>query len=372
MTDPRSNGAAAVQGRGTAGRVTRFIALNLATWAAIAFVFAIQASSRSSWRQPFDSALGHTLLGFSPYALLTPVVALIALRYRFLPGKRGSSVMVHAGALVAFVFVAGALMGFVEWLPSGPRDEQTPGHAAWNAIFQYMGFHAVIYGLIASAFLVWAYSRQWQERSVAAAQLQAELAEARLHAVTSQIQPHFLFNTLNAIAALIREEPAKAERLVMRLSDLLRQALRNTEQSEVPLENELAFVEKYAEVQETRFGPRLHVTFDVGADVLDAKVPPLILQPIVENAFRHGVGPRAGAGSILVSARRDGERLRLQVSDDGSGVPAQVTDGVGLRTTRARLRQLYGEDFQFVLARIPEGGTLCSIVLPLRENGNGA
>ena len=353
-----------------ARRVAKFAAYNVLVWGGIAFLFAIQASSRIGWSQPFGSSLLITLLGFAPYALLTPIVARIASKFPFTPESRLPSTIAHISTALWFVLITGLLMGGVDWIAG--RTNDTLVASMLLGVFQYIAIDAVIYGLIATFFLMLAYARQWQEHSVAAAVLHSELAEARLNALTSRLQPHFLFNTLNAIAALVREEPRRAERLLARLSDLLRQALRDAEQSEVTLENELSFVEKYAEVQETRFGPRLNVAFDIDPEVLSAKVPPLLLQPIVENAFRHGLAPRSGTGSIWVRAEEQEDRLHLSVTDDGIGLPpAGVQDGVGLRTTRARLRQLYGEDFQFALTAPANGsgGALCTIVLPLRRHG---
>jgi two-component system LytT family sensor kinase len=348
-------------------RVAKFAGFNLLAWGGIAFLFAIQASSRLGWSQPFSRSLLNALLGFAPYALLTPIVARVASKFSFTPESRFPSTIAHGVSALWFVLITGLIMGAVDW--SAGHLEGTLLASMFLGVFQYIAINAVIYGLIATFFLVRAYARHVQEHSIAAAVLHSELAEARLNALTSRLQPHFLFNTLNAIAALVREDPRRAERLLARLSDLLRHALRDAEQSEVTLENELSFVEKYAEVQETRFGPRLNVAFDIDPDVLSAKVPPLLLQPIVENAFRHGLAPRSGSGSIWVRAQEQEDRLLLSVTDDGIGLPpAGVQDGVGLRTTRARLRQLYGEDFQFDLTGPARGGALCTIILPLRRH----
>ena len=351
-------------------RLAKFAGYNLLVWGGIALLFTIQASSRIGWSDAFGRSLLITLLGFAPYALLTPIVARIASKFPFTPESRLPSTIAHVSTALWFVLITGLLMGAIDWIAG--RTDDTLVSSMLLGVFQYIAIDALIYGLIATFFLMLGYARQWQEHSVAAAVLRSELAEARLNALTSRLQPHFLFNTLNAIAALVRDEPRRAERLLARLSDLLRQALRDAEQSEVTLENELSFVEKYAEVQETRFGPRLNVAFDIDPDVLSAKVPPLLLQPIVENAFRHGLAPRSGTGSIRVRAEEQQDRLHLSVIDDGIGLPPSgVQDGVGLRTTRARLRQLYGEDFHFALTAPANGGVgaHCTIVLPLRRHG---
>jgi len=350
----------------------RFAAFNVSFWTAIAFLFAVQASARGA-PGPFSRSLATSLTSFAPCALLTPFIAWLAQRYRLLPGERRASLLAHAGGVLAFVIVGGAMMGAFESLL--PWGESLPiARAATVAIGRYVAFDVLIYCMVAPAVLPLAYARDAYERSVTTASLEGQLAQARLRALSHQLQPHFLFNTLNAIAALVREDPPQAERLLARLSDLLRQALRDNDTLDTTLEDELTFLEKYLEVQEARFGPRLSVTFHVDPTLLDVEVPRLILQPLVENAILHGVAPRSGSGSVNVEARRAGDDMRLSVRDNGPGIPSSgLREGIGLRTTRARLAQVYGDQHRLEIVNQPEGGASCTLVLPLRrgKNGNG-
>jgi two-component system LytT family sensor kinase len=352
---------------------TPFIALESAFWALVAVLFAVQATTRRD--VGLVTAFGQSFVSFVPCILLTPVIALLAVRHRFPTPTDAASWLAHGLGLLGFLTIGGGMMGLFDWLV-WPEGTSSAFASMGSAMIRYLAFDTMIYALVVMAALAWLYAREAQERTLAAATLQGQLVEARLHALTAQLQPHFLFNTLNAISALVRENPGQAERLLARLSELLRQTLREGTQPETTLESELAFLEKYVEVQETRFGPRLAVTFEVDPEVLDARVPRLLLQPIVENAIRHGIAPRSGPGAVHVGAARHGNEIRLTVRDDGVGMPnarngAELREGIGLRTTRARLRAMYGDAHGFALDANPEGGTTCTLTLPLRRATNG-
>jgi len=239
--------------------------------------------------------------------------------------------------------------------------------ATWGTV-RYLGPNLLLYLLIVAVAESAAHAWESRRRAIAAATYARQLAEARLHVLSAQLQPHFLFNTLHAVSALVWEDPARADRLLARLSELLRITLRSGSKVETTLTEEVALLQRYAEIQETRYGERLRVLFEVGADVGDALVPRLILQPLVENAIRHGITRRIAPGLVEVRAWRVEGRLHLTVRDDGvglcSGTP--VREGVGLSITRARLRQLYGAEQRFALAPAPEGGAVCTLSFPLR------
>ena len=351
----------------------RFWALNAGSWMAIALLFAVQNSSRSGLTLPSLQTVVTSLVSFVPCVLLTPAVFAVADQFRFAAGDRVRSLAAHGVALAAYHVIGAGMMGALAWLlPWTARGGSIWGHAT-DAMGWFIAYNVLAYILVAAGALALLYSKEARERTLTAVKLEGQLAEARLHALSSQLQPHFLFNTLNAISALVREDPATAERLLASLSDLLRQALRDGAQPQTSLESELAFLEKYVEVQEARFGDRLTVTFDVDSDVLDARVPNLILQPLVENAIRHGIAPRGGPGSVRIAARRSGDQVTLSVSDDGLGIPrGHIKEGIGLRNTRARLRELYGDRQALVLANQPNGGTLCELQLPLHRVTAGA
>ena len=182
-----------------------------------------------------------------------------------------------------------------------------------------------------------------------------------------QLQPHFLFNTLNAVAELVHTDPNAADQMITRLGRLLRLSLDQAGHQVVPLRQEIDFVKAYVEIEQVRFQDRLQVTWEIAPDTLDAAVPTLLWQPVLENAIRHGVGPTAGNGRIVISSRREGDELVLEVRDNGRGLPAAgtaVREGVGLRNLKTRIEQLYGRGAQFVLRARPGGGTVASLRLP--------
>ena len=222
--------------------------------------------------------------------------------------------------------------------------------------------------VVAHAFY---YARELRSRERKASLLETRLAQARLDVLRMQIHPHFLFNTLNSIATLMHRDVAAAERMLVQLADLLRDSLARGDAQTVSLARELEFLDKYIEIEMTRFGERLSVVRNVDPVALDAEVPSLLLQPLVENALRHGLAMKPGPGRLTLSAARDGSALEIRVRDDGAGLPkgAPIPEsGVGLGTTRARLEEMYGPEHSFV-ARMPEDGGFEVVVrFPFRPN----
>ena len=221
--------------------------------------------------------------------------------------------------------------------------------------------------LIAQA--VW-YARQSRERAFRAIELEAQLAKARLQTLKSQLQPHFLFNTLHSISALMLTDVQAADKMMTRLSDLLRMSLENSGVQETTLSRELEFVSGYLEIEKVRFEERLDVVFDIAPEALDARVPHLLLQPLVENSVRHGISRHATPGEIVIGARHDGDSLYLRVTDNGPGLREsthpQNKSGLGLITTRERLRTLYGDAQRFEIRSLPGGGVEVSVQLPFQ------
>ncbi len=226
-----------------------------------------------------------------------------------------------------------------------------------------------VYWVSVSIASAWRLRQQAAERDRRALELTASLSQAKLEALRLQLQPHFLFNTLNAMATLVHRDPAAADEMITNLGDLLRLVLEAT-QTEVPLRRELELVDRYLAIERVRLGERLRVERVIAPGVLDAAVPPLMLQTLVENAVRHGIEPRRASGTVAVRAERVGDRLRLSVADDGVGLPAADTRserrGVGLANTEARLHELHGAAARLVLLAPPEGGTRVEIELPWR------
>jgi LytS/YehU family sensor histidine kinase len=225
----------------------------------------------------------------------------------------------------------------------------------------------LVYWLVVGTAHAVGYYTRGHETQVLAARLQSQLATARLDVLRGQLHPHFLFNTLNDIAELIHEDPERADGMLMTLSDLLRASLAQTNQRDVSLQQELALLTRYLDISRMRFRDRLSIDVDVPATVHDAMVPSLILQPIVENAIRHGVARLGGGGHVWISAHRIGDRLRLEVRDNGPGPSANAdVEGIGLRTTRERLREQFADAARFELAHRSDGGAIASIEIPFR------
>jgi two-component system LytT family sensor kinase len=236
-----------------------------------------------------------------------------------------------------------------------------------NFANESMAFWAVI-GIV-HAF---EFNRRYREREVAAADLRARLSEAQLEALRSQIHPHFLFNTLHAISTLMHRDVEAADTMLTRLSDLLRLTMQHRDQNEISLRDELALVDQYIEIMRVRFGDRLSVRRVIHPDTLDALVPQFILQPLLENAFDHGIAKTAGPGTIEISALTVDGRLELSISDNGfnrnrSGQRVKK-NGMGLANTRRRLEQLYGSAQSISLERLPERGTRVVVAIPLHTS----
>lgn len=238
-----------------------------------------------------------------------------------------------------------------------------------QAAQQQFDFEWLVYWAVLGSGYFLEYYRRYRERDLAAAQLQHQLAEAQLRALKMQLHPHFLFNTLNTIATLVRKHDNDAAVQVLAgLGDLLRHTLEQVDKQEVPLKDELDFIERYLAIEQVRFRDRLTVRMQIAPDTLAAAVPSLILQPLVENAVRHGFAQSTKSGLIEISATRAGEMLLLQIRDDGRGLPPDIVEGVGLRNTRARLQQLYGDAHRFLLRN--GNGLTVELAIPFRRTAS--
>ncbi len=214
-----------------------------------------------------------------------------------------------------------------------------------------MGFSVVV--LI---FNAWSYAQEMQQRVVSEERLRARLAQAELQALKMQLHPHFLFNTLNAIYNLAPDNSRKAQLMISRLSNLLRLSLDHVSSNTVTLQQELEFLDCYLDIEKTRFEERLTVIEEIDSEALDASVPNLLLQPLAENAIRHGIAKKASGGSVAIRAAKLGERLTITITDDGrSSAPAEKANGIGLSNTRARLTQLFGTDYIFEVQPTADG-----------------
>jgi two-component system LytT family sensor kinase len=223
-----------------------------------------------------------------------------------------------------------------------------------------------VYWLLAAGIYALRIAQQARERERRALKLEAQLSEARLLALRAQLEPHFLFNALNTIAVLMREDVDAADRVLALLSRLLRRVLDAASAPEVQLRQEVEFLEAYLAIEQARFPHRLSFHVDVDPQLLDARVPSLILQPLVENAVRHGVAARTAAGRIEVAASREDEMLLVTVRDDGPGMADDAQEGIGLSNTRSRLELLYGKRHSFRLDRAEGGGLQIALAIPLQ------
>jgi sensor histidine kinase YesM len=346
-------------------------AIIFGAWTVFGLVLAHQIHMQSLVRDdPLAMSIVIRLAALEAYqwAVATLAIFWLARRLSLERGRVLQRIAIHLLAAVtlwlarsAFVF---GLSRQVDWLRVRSFTRQL-----WATSSQTFLYYALLVG-IAHAVL---YYARYRERERAAERLAAGLTEARLQALKMQLQPHFLFNTLNAISALIPADAKPARRMVARLGDLLRISLEHEETQEVTLREELAFLEPYLEIEQARLENRLTVVMNIAPDTLDARVPHLILQPLVENAIRHGIAPRIEPGTVEISsASGDGGRvLHLQVRDDGSGVDLDKRDttrkGVGLTNIQSRLEQLYQGNHSFALENHRGGGVVVKISFPLRR-----
>ena len=311
--------------------------------------------------------------------LLALAVLWFAGKNRLEPGHVKRWVLVHFAAAILLSLIYAFSTA---WLVAGERSVMHPteiltfSYLIKKMAIEYAVLNLIIYWLVVFGHAGWLYYQRFRERELETAQLQRELVEARLEALRMQLNPHFLFNTLHAISALIHEQPDAADRVVARLSELLRLSLDASKPQEVVLTEELAFLEGYLEIEQIRFGERLQITREIEAQTRPALVPFLLLQPLVENAIRHGIEPRDESGRLAICARRLNGKLEVRISDDGPGLPAPgtkpVREGIGLSNTRSRLQHLYGSDFTFELADLPQGGLEARILLPFRTNAQAS
>ncbi len=335
-------------------------------WTALALVFASQSyiygivtGVDKDWSRVF----WWTLADWYLWAALSPAIFWLARRFRFDRDVWKEALAVHITAAVVFSFAHVFLQAVVQCLTVW-------SHVGGDSMFGVVGFlltkkihlnlltYAAIVGVSHAAF----YYRRYHERG-------GQLARARLQTLQMQLQPHFLFNTLNTVSELVHRDAKAADRTIARLGDLLRLALETENSPEVSLRRELEFSQKYLEIEKTRFHDRLTVDYRIAPDALDACLPSMILQPILENAVRHGIASRPGAGRINVRAERLDGILRIVVADDGGGITkddGNLREGIGLSNTRARLSQLYGKRQKLILRDSAENGLEVVLEIPYR------
>jgi hypothetical protein len=319
-----------------------------------------------SWNMTFNQWL--------PWMVTSPLIIWLVFRFPIERNKWKSRVLIHAvacGLEVLICVVAG------DYLIQPPHDQSQHdrGHQGGHMhgpppLWVRCQFNFPVYLVIASLAHSFVYFRRAQQRDRRALELETNLAQARLQALRTQLHPHFLFNTLNAISTLVHTAPNLADDMIGNLSTLLRLSLDSATEQEVPLGRELDFLDRYLDIEQIRFGKRLQIEKNIAAESRAAMVPTFILQPLVENAIRHGIEPQVSPGVIKIEARRDGEILRVTISDTGVGLPelagaeTNLTEGIGLSNTRARLQSLYPARHRFSLRNAEAGGCVAELEIP--------
>ena len=308
--------------------------------------------------------------GWVIWAVLTPPLAWLVRRFaveRYGLPRVGA---LHVVACTVFLFFQEGYLAVLSRFIGPYNMRQMSFGAAWMHSVQTSAFlDTMVYVMTVGVLLAIDLRRKLRAQELTGARLQAELAKAELDALRVQLHPHFLFNTLNAISMLVRKgEGDTAVRMIAGLSDLLRLALATAGQQEVPLRQEIDFLERYLCLQQIRFPDRLQFRMEIDPDTLEARVPSLVLQPLAENAVRHGIAPSIAGGSVEVAAMREGEELVLRVRDTGVGLGpgSESPGGVGLRNVRARLQHLYPGQHRFRVSNRVEGGVESLLAIPFR------
>jgi two-component system LytT family sensor kinase len=378
--DSRGNGGAGSRARNVTrwlaifGVCTLFLLLNSATvWYSVRAGFWPNAQPMQ-WR----TLLLEQLTVWYPVALLAPACLWLAARFRLERERWLPTLAIHLGSNLAFhvclVLISLPLSQLIWREPIfSLRFLQT----LHQRLIGRLPVDVIIYWMIVGAGYAFEYYRRFREQQLQSArlelratQLETQLVQAQLQALKMQLHPHFLFNTLHAISALMDDDVKGARRMIARLSELLRLTLESVGQQEVSLRQELDALERYLEIEQIRFQDRLTVQLAVAPETLDASVPNLVLQPLVENAIRHGIAPRSSAGRIEIRAERRDGMIELQVIDDGPGLSPgdkEFKEGIGLANTRARLRQLYGDEHRIEIKGADEGGLVVKLSIPFRH-----
>src|SRR5713226_8148752 len=333
-------------------------------------------SRRIARDMPFNlvDALVIGVVDWYLWAALVPLIYFLVRRYPLDQRSWPTSLPLHLAVgtlctLLILVLIVPVFQNFTH------GDPQVPQTFSRLFVMHFLGgfvWYLWVYWAIVGVCHSYEYYRKYQEREQRAVQLEYQLTQAELRVLKVQLHPHFLFNTLNAVSALMHKDVELADCMVARLGELLRSTLDNLGAHEVSLRQELDFVRPYLEIEQARLGDRLRVHLDIDPEAMDLQVPNLILQPLVENAIRHGIAPHSQAGQIEITASRAKGKMTLLVRDNGPGLsPAQKTafkPGVGIATTRARLQQLYGSNQHFEMVNLPHGGLSVILTFPARDS----
>jgi signal transduction histidine kinase len=296
------------------------------------------------------------------WAALTPPTLWLTRNATLSPGSRNRSIGLYALVGIGFFLISGLL----EWVVGLATDMASPGEFRSSLFSECLATRLLAYLSIITLGRSAYYFGLYRTRQLHASELEARLTRSHLQVLKMQLQPHFLFNTLNTVAELVHTEPDAADQMITRLGRLLRLSLDNAGHQIVPLRQEIDFLRVYLDIEQVRFQDRLQVVWDIAPETLEASVPTLLWQPVLENAIRHGVTPLTGRGRIVIAARREGGELVLEIRDNGMGLPVGGVprEGVGLRNIRERVHQLYGTKAMFTLSPALGGGVIATLRLP--------
>jgi signal transduction histidine kinase len=327
------------------------------------YISSLNAGRPISW----GHAIGWSLADWYVWGVLAIPVFWLARRYHIEGPSFWARIAIHgcacAIASMVYAFVR-ALIG--QWQTGLAGSPITFADAFSTLLVKTFFLNVIVYWVLVCIAHALDYYAQFRERERHTAELETSLAQAKLRALQMQLNPHFLFNTLHAISSLMHQDIDAADRMLVRLSDLLRHSLDSSEAHEVPLRQELDFLQRYLEIEQTRFGDRLTVRMNVAPETLGALVPNLLLQPLVENAIQHGIEPQSKPGEIEISAHRMNQQLVLEVRDNGVGIAQKKAERVGLSNTRSRLHQLYPGAHCFEMNAGDSGGLAVTATIPFR------
>lgn len=350
----------------------RNFAIGFGVWTVVGFSFGIRSYLYAQMTGPpadFFQMVPNYMVDFYFWGMASPLIFALCLRFPIERGHLADRLVFHIFTGLVFVAVVTALTLPTLWFLGLTNRQLHPTLESYFVALITNPF-MIHQGLLAYwGTVVVAHAFQYHEQAkigrAKTSELSAQLAQAQLAALKMQIHPHFLFNTLNSIAALLHKDTEAADRMIARLSDFLRMTLKSSGTSTVTLEQELEFLKTYLEIEKIRFQEKLIVEMEIDEDAANARVPNLILQPLVENAVRHGVAKQTGIGHLNIHANRVGDRLLINIVDNGPG-PQGISkrDGVGLANTRARLEQFYDEFELAIEGRSGTGGTVVSMKVP--------
>ncbi len=320
-------------------------------------------------KEVFFNELIYNFISWLPWILFVPVIFYLAGRFQIKQNKIYVTVPVHITAAICMTVIHAVCHAYINTFFNNFNHELNINTFFYVSVYLF-NINFLVYFIILGSHFLFDIYQKYREREMNSLRLQNQLTAARLEVLKIQLHPHFLFNTLHTVSALIPRDPDAADRMIGLLSDLLRMTLESSQKQEIPLKEELEFLKIYLEIEKSRYQERLNVKFDVYPEILDVLVPNLLLQPLIENSVRHGISPRAEGGNVIITIKKVNGNLFIEIGDNGVGLKksdsTKIIEGFGLKNTRERLRQLYGNEFYFEIKNAENGGCIVNIEIPYR------